>query len=200
MESFSYPIVTYLNSNLHLNQFQKFYSIGGSKQFCGSCYSQNLTRIGVLKPDHGMGEEKERPSKVSHEDMPLINSPRVMRVPIDDNAKTLYSREEGKEMSFYLGHHPKPHTLTLEKTLYVFYLRSSKAVRAMPWLENTYLSRTRSLPSFSCKHSHTYPIHNLAIHGYLPRRSIPILSKTQLLPAMTSLLLGTNTKASLLLA
>ena len=27
-----------------------------------------------------------------------------------------------------MGHHPKPHTLIIQKTLYVFYLRSLKAV------------------------------------------------------------------------
>ena len=80
---------------------------------------ENLERIGPFKeqiprprPKHGMGEEEERPSEVSHEDMCLINSLRVTRVPIDDNAKSLYSKEEGKEINFYLGHHPKPHTLT----------------------------------------------------------------------------------------
>ena len=56
-------------------------------------------------------------------------------MPIDDNAKALYSREEGKETSFYLGHHPKPNTLTPEKTLYVYYPRSSKAVGILVFLD-----------------------------------------------------------------
>ena len=51
----------------------------------------------------GMGEEEERPPKMSLEDMRLINSFRVNRVPIDDNAKTLYSREEGKETNSEKG-------------------------------------------------------------------------------------------------
>ena len=38
------------------------------------------------------------------------------------------------------------------------------------------------MPSSTSKYSHTYPIQDLTIHGYLPRRSIPILSKTQLFP------------------
>ena len=60
--------------------------------------------------------------------MRLINSLRVTRVPIDDNVKSLYSKEKGRELSFYLAHHPKPHTLTLETMLYVFNPRSSKVV------------------------------------------------------------------------
>ena len=82
-----------------------------------------------------MSEEEEKPPKVIQEDMRLINSQRVARVLINDNAKALYSREGGKELSFYLGHHPKSHTLTLEKTLHVFYLRSSKAVEILVFIE-----------------------------------------------------------------
>ena len=82
-----------------------------------------------------MGEKEERQPKVSHEDMCLINSLRVTRVPIDDNAKALYSREEEKETNFYLGHHPKSHTLTPKKTLYAFYPRSSKFVGILVFLD-----------------------------------------------------------------
>ena len=103
---------------------------------------ENPKRVGPLReqiprPDteHGMGKEEERPPEMSLEDMHLINSLRVNRVSIDDNAKTLYSKEEGKEMSFYLSQHPKPHTLTLEKTLYVYYPRSSKAIEILVFLD-----------------------------------------------------------------
>ena len=85
--------------------------------------------------EHGMNEEEEKPLEVSQENMRLINSLRVMRVPIDDNVKALYSREEGKELNFYLGHHPKPHTLTLEKTLYVFNPRSSNAIGILVFID-----------------------------------------------------------------
>ena len=82
-----------------------------------------------------MGKEEERPPEMSPEDMHLINSLRVTRVPMNENAKALYSREEGKETNFYLGHHLKSHTLILEKTLYVFYPRSSKAVGILVFLD-----------------------------------------------------------------
>ena len=82
-----------------------------------------------------MSEDKERPPKMSLEDMHLIDSLRVTRVPVDDNAKDFYSKEEGKETSFYLGYHPKPHTLALEKTLYVYYPRSSKAMGILVFLD-----------------------------------------------------------------
>ena len=103
---------------------------------------ENPKRVGPLgeqipRPNtkHGMGEDEERPPKVSHNDMRLINSLRVMRVPIDDNDKALYSREEGKKMSFYLEYHQKPHTLTPEKTLYVYYSRNSKAIGILVFLD-----------------------------------------------------------------
>ena len=69
----------------------------------------------IPRPDieHGMGKEEERPPKMNPKDMSLINSLRVTRVPIDDSAKSLYSRKEEKEINFYLGLHPKSHTLTL---------------------------------------------------------------------------------------
>ena len=52
-----------------------------------------------------MGEGEERPLEMGPKKMCLINSLRVTRVPIDDNAKALYSREEEKkELSFFLGH------------------------------------------------------------------------------------------------
>ena len=76
------------------------------------------------------------PPEVSHEDMCLISSLRVTRVPIDDNAKALYSGEEEKKMNFYLGHHPKPHILNPKKTLYIFYQRSSKVVGILVILED----------------------------------------------------------------
>ena len=82
-----------------------------------------------------LGEEEERPPEISPKDMHLINSLRVTGVPIDDNAKTFYSREEGKELSFYFGHHPKPHTLTSEKTLYVLYPRGSKTTGILVFLD-----------------------------------------------------------------
>ena len=82
-----------------------------------------------------MGKEEERPPRMSLEDMHLINSLRVTRVAKDDNAKALYSREERKELSFYLSYHPKPHTLTLEKTLYVFYPRSCEAAGILVFLD-----------------------------------------------------------------
>ena len=88
-----------------------------------------------LEIEHGMGKEEERPLEMSFKDMCLIKSLRVNRVPIDDNAKALYSKEEGKELSFYLGYHPKPHTLTHEKTLYIYYPRSSKAVGILVFLD-----------------------------------------------------------------
>ena len=73
---------------------------------------ENPKRVGpygelISRPkiDHEMGKEEERPPKVSHEDMHLINSLRVMGVPIDDNAKALYSRDKEKELNLYLGHH-----------------------------------------------------------------------------------------------
>ena len=74
-------------------------------------------------------------------------------------------------------------------------------VRAMPRLDNTYLLQDLVIAILlrqvqPCLSNSK----DSAIHGYLPIRSIPILSKTQLLPAMTSLPLGTNPKASLLSA
>ena len=103
---------------------------------------EDLASVGPLgelmpRPDNepDLREVEERPPEMSPEDMRLINSFRVNRVPIDDNAKALYSREEGKETSFYLGHHPRPNTLTPEKTLYVYYPRSSKAVGILVFLD-----------------------------------------------------------------
>ena len=91
---------------------------------------QNLSQ----EPKPTTSVEEEKPPKVSQEDMCLINSLWVTRVPIDDNVKVLYSQKQGKEWNFYLGHHPKPHTLSMEKTLYVFHPRSSKVVGILVFL------------------------------------------------------------------
>ena len=44
-----------------------------------------------LEPKPIMSEKEEKSLEVSQEDMHLINSRRVTRMPIDDNAKALYS-------------------------------------------------------------------------------------------------------------
>ena len=67
--------------------------------------------------------------------MHLINSLRVTRLLIDDNAEALYSQEERKELKLYLGHHPKPNILTTERKLHVFYPRSSKAIVILVFLD-----------------------------------------------------------------
>ena len=57
-----------------------------------------------------------------------MNSPRVMRVPIDDDPKALYTHIEDGERNFYGGHHLKAHTLALEKNIYNFSPRSTKVI------------------------------------------------------------------------
>ena len=103
---------------------------------------ENLEKVGPLgeqiprsEPKPITSEEEEKPPEVIQEDMRLINSLWVSRVPIDDNAKALYSREEGKEWNFCLGHDLNPHTLFAKKTLYVFYLRISKVVGILVFLD-----------------------------------------------------------------
>ena len=56
-------------------------------------------------------EEEENPPTVDLNELQLINSLTVQRVPIDDNAKALYTHEDGGERNFYGGLHPQPHTL-----------------------------------------------------------------------------------------
>ena len=61
-------------------------------------------QISRLELEQGMSEDEEKHLEVGQENMCLINSLRVTRVPIDDNAKALYILEEEKELKFYLGH------------------------------------------------------------------------------------------------
>ena len=50
------------------------------------------------------------------------------RVPLDDNAKALYTHGEKWERNFYGGLHPQPYSLTPNKTLYAFYPKNTKSM------------------------------------------------------------------------
>ena len=51
-------------------------------------------------------EQKEKPPTVDLNELRLINSLRVHRVPIDDDSKDLYVHEEKGQRNFYGGSHP----------------------------------------------------------------------------------------------
>lgn len=79
--------------------------------------------------------DEEKPLVVDLNELQLINSLRAQRVPIDDQAKALYTLEEEGERNFYGGIHPKPHSLTPKKTLYTFYAKSAKALGVLIFLD-----------------------------------------------------------------
>ena len=68
---------------------------------------------------------EEKPLAADINELKLINSLSVQRVPIDDNAKVLYTYGERGERNFYGGLYPQPYTLTPEKTLYTFYPKNA---------------------------------------------------------------------------
>ena len=98
--------------------------------------------VGPLGEPIGKPEEETSPEDVEEqapttnlEEFTVLNSFQVKRVPIDDEARALYTHWDGKDRTFYGGLHPRPYSLTPDKTLYTFYPKRVKVMSVLIFLD-----------------------------------------------------------------